>query len=209
MNRNRLSSLLPLCLVLAALTMPGQYARAHGGVMFEDDVCVIKLGFLTAHFTIYQPATRASEEFCEDIPDVADAIFVLDYLHDSMKEMPVEFRILRDVTGLGLYATWEDVAALENIERDTVLYRDPAKEPDAVLTVDHTFDEAGGYIGIVTARHPTLDRTYSAVFPFRVGGTGPGFLPLFLTLGVTAQFLYWLSNGTLARWTAKLVGSRG
>src|SRR5690606_3770944 len=30
-------------------------AMAHGGVAFEDDRCVINIGFLTAHFTIYQP----------------------------------------------------------------------------------------------------------------------------------------------------------
>ncbi len=175
--------------------------------MFEDDICVIKLGFLTAHFTIYQPRTRASEEFCEDVPDVTDTIFVLDYLHDSMKEMPVEFRILRDVTGLGLYATWDDVAELDDIESATVFYRDPTKEADSVLTVNLSFDEPGTYIGIVTAAHPTLDKTYSTVFPFRVGGSGTGLLPLFILLGVIAQFAYWLSNGTLARWIQKLAGS--
>ncbi len=207
MYRKRLPSHLFHCVVLAALMSWGQSASAHGGVMFEDDICVIKLGFLTAHFTIYQPSTRASEEFCEDVPDVADTIFVLDYLHDSMKEMPVEFRILRDVTGLGLYATWEDVAALDDIESATVFYRDPTKEADSVLTVDFSFDEPGTYIGVVTAAHPTLEKTYSTVFPFRVGDTGTGLLPLFVLLGVTAQFAYWLSNGTLARWTQKLTGS--
>ena len=207
MYHNRPSSTLFHCLALVVLMSWGHTANAHGGVMFEDDICVIKLGFLTAHFTIYQPRTRASEEFCEDVPDVADTIFVLDYLHDSMKEMAVEFRILRDVTGLGLYATWDDVAALDDIEGATVFYRDPTKEADSVLTVDLSFDEPGTYIGVVTAAHPTLDKTYSTVFPFRVGGSNSWLLPLFLLLGVTAQFAYWLSNGTLARWTRKLVRS--
>ena len=207
MYRNRLSSTLLHCLALATLMFWGHTASAHGGVMFEEDICVIKLGFLTAHFTIYQPRTRASEEFCEDVPDVADTIFVLDYLHDSMKEMPVEFRILRDVTGLGLYATWDDIAALDDIENATVFYHDPTKEADSVLTIELTFDEPGTYIGVVTAAHPTLDKTYSTVFPFRVGGNGTGYLPLFVLLGVAAQFVYWLSNGTLARWTKKLARS--
>lgn len=179
-------------------------AGAHGGVVFEEDVCVIKIGFLTAHFTIYQPEAHASREYCEDIPDVAATIFVLDYLHDSMKEMPVDFRIIRDVEGLGVFASWADVARMDTIDRDTVFYRQATKEPDSVLTVDHEFDQPGAYIGIVTARHPTLDKTYSAVFPFRVGGTDYGYLPVFLILAALAQFTYWLSNGTLARWRAKL-----
>ena len=178
-------------------------ADAHGGVVFEEDVCVIKIGFLTAHFTIYQPETSASQEYCEDIPDVSDTIFVLDYLHDSMKEMPVDFRIVRDVDDLGIYAKWEDVEKMENIEHDTVFYQHPVKKADSVLTVDHVFAEPGSYIGIVTAQHPTLDKTYSAVFPFSVGGTSLGYLPLFLLLGVLAQISYWMGNGTLARWHAK------
>ena len=179
-------------------------AGAHGGVVFEEDVCVIKIGFLTAHFAIYQPGTHASQEYCEDIPDAAATIFVLDYLHDSMKEMPVDFRIVRDIEGLGTFAKWEDVARMEDIDRDTVLYKQPAKESDSVLTVGHEFDQPGNYIGIVTARHPTLDKTYSAVFPFRVGGTDYGYLPFFLILAALAQLVYWFSNGTLTRWRAKL-----
>ncbi len=179
-------------------------AGAHGGVMFEEDVCVIKIGFLTAHFTIYQPETHASQEYCEDIPDVAATIFVLDYLHDSMKEMPVDFRIIRDVEGLGVFAKWEDIARMDNIDRDTVFYRQATREADSVLTADYEFDQPGGYIGVVTARHPTLDKTYRAVFPFRVGGADYGYWPLFLILGALAQSAYWLSNGTLARWRAKL-----
>jgi hypothetical protein len=120
-----------------------------------------------------------------------------------MKEMPVDFRIVRDVDNLGIYAKWEDVAKIDDIDRDTVFYRQPTKEPDSVLTIDHLFAEPGGYIGVVTARHPTLDKTYSAVFPFRVGGTGYGYLPLFLFLGALAQLAYWMSNGTLARWLTK------
>jgi len=207
MDRNRLCLYLHRCLVIACLFPWSLQAGAHGGVVFEEDLCVIKIGFLTAHFTIYQPETSASQEYCEDIPDVTDTIFVLDYLHDSMKEMPVDFRIIRDVNNLGIYANWEDIEQMGDIEGATVFYRYPTREVDSVLTVDHLFAEPGSYIGIVTAQHPTLDKTYSAVFPFSVGGTGVGYLPLFLLLGALAQFAYWMSNGTLARWHAKLRGS--
>ena len=206
MNRNWHCLNIFHCAILAILLPWAMQAGAHGGVMFEDDVCVIKIGFLMAHFTIYQPATSANEEYCEDIPDVTDTIFVLDYLHNSMKDMPVDFRVIRDVDDLGIYARLEDVEIMEDIERETVFYRRPTREFDSVLTVDHRFAEPGGYIGIVTAQHPTLDKTYSAVFPFRVGGTGFGYLPLFILLGVVAQLAYWMSNGTLARWREKILG---
>jgi hypothetical protein len=206
MNRNRHCLNLFRGAMFAALFSWAMQAGAHGGVVFEDDVCVIKIGFLMAHFTIYQPETSANEEFCEDIPEVTDTIFVLDYLHNSMKDMPVDFRIIRDVDDLGIYARLEDVEMMEDIERETVFYRRPTREFDSVLTVDHAFAEPGAYIGIVTAQHPTLERTYSAVFPFRVGGSGFGYLPLFLLLGVVAQLAYWMSNGTLARWREKMVG---
>jgi hypothetical protein len=194
--------------LLAALFPWAMQVSAHGGVVFEDDICIIEIGFLTAHFTIYQPETSASQEFCEDVPDVTDTIFVLDYLHDSMKEMPVDFRIIRDVEGLGLFAQLADVEQMDDIDSHTVLYRQPTIESDSVLTVDHAFNQAGAYIGVVTAHHPTLDKTYSAVFPFRVGGAEYGYLPLFLALGALAQLSYWISNGTVARWRAKLATTR-
>ena len=68
----------------------------HGGVVMEEDLCVINIGFYRAHFTVYQPQTSANEEFCEDLPDAGETIFVLDYLHDSMKRVPVDFRIIKE-----------------------------------------------------------------------------------------------------------------
>jgi len=177
-------------------------ARGHGGVVLEEDICVIKMGFLSAHFTIYQPETRASEEFCEDIPDVTQTIFVMEYLHSSLKEMPLDFRIIRDVTGVGVFARSEDVAAIEDLDAATIFYEPPAVRNEAVFTVEHRFDEPGWYIGIVTTTYPDTGRTYETVFPFEVG-TNWGLLPLFLLLGIGAQAAYLVSTGTAARWWHK------
>ena len=179
-------------------------AGAHGGVFLEDDLCVIQIGFFKAHFTIYQPHTRANKEFCEDIPDVTETVFVLDYLHDSLKEMPIDFRIIKDVGNLGRYATWDDIARLDDIDRETVFYRPPVKQPDAIFSVDHTFEQPGHYIGIVTTKHPTKDKIYNAVFPFQVAVTDYGYLPIIVMLVVLVQILYWISSGGLDRWRAKL-----
>ena len=182
--------------------------RAHGGVVLEEDICVIKMGFLSAHFTIYQPETRASEEFCEDIPDVTQTVFVMEYLHSSLKEMPLDFRIIRDVTGVGVFAQWEDIAAVEDLDAATVFYEPAAVRDEAVFTVEHRFDEPGWYIGIVTTTYPDTGRTYETVFPFEVG-TNWGYLPLFLLLGVAAQLVYLVSTGTAARWWAKAQAAVG
>ena len=191
-------------LLLAAygLGLASSAARAHGGVVLEEDICVIKMGFLSAHFTIYQPETRASEEFCEDIPDVTQTVFVMEYLHSSLREMPLDFRIIRDVTGVGVFAKWEDVAAVDDLDAATVFYEPAAVRDEAVFTVEHRFDEPGWYIGIVTTTYPDTGRTYETVFPFEVG-TNWGLLPLFLLLGLGAQAAYLVFTGTAARWWAK------
>lgn len=169
-------------------------AQAGGGVILQDDACIITIGFYTAHFTAYQPQTSGNREFCEDLPDTGESIFVLDYLHQSLKEVPVDFRIIRDVTGLGRFVKYEDVAALEDIDAHTVFYQPPTVQPTATFRISHDFVEKGDYVGIVSAGHPTNDKVYYSVFPFRVGSNDwirwlalvGGALLLFAALGVYA-----------------------
>lgn len=183
-----------LLLVAYALATHGlaPNALAHGGVVLEDDLCVIRIGFLKAHFTGYQPDTSGNEEFCEDIPYVSRSVFVIDYLHDFMREMPVDFRILNDAEKLGRFARWEDVAAMADIEAETVYYLPPDVHGDGVLKAEYGFDQAGYYIGVITAQHPTEDKVYRAVFPFQVGqpnyGTILWVLGIALLVGTIWQF---------------------
>lgn len=188
-----------IVLAVAGLGIFSSNAYSHGGVVYDEDVCVLNVGFLMAHFTGYQPEIRGAEEFCEDIPEVAESVFVIDYLHDFMKEMPVDFRIIKDVEHFGRYARWDDIQALDDIERDTIFYLAPEKRANGTLTASYRFEEAGGYIGIVTARHPTEDRLYNAVFFFQVGGTDYGYLPMFAALIVLLQLVYLAGTGTLQR----------
>jgi hypothetical protein len=184
--------------LFAGLLLPAG-ALGGGGVMLENDTCIITVGFYRAHFTAYQPSTRGDEEFCEDLPDVGETVFVLDYLHDSMKEVPVDFRIIRDATGLGGFARMEDVRALGDLEPLTVFYRPPSVEPDASYRVSHDFAAPGHFVGIVTAGHPTKDKTYTAVFPFSVGMAGFPYLWLgagvALVLGAATLAWLWLRPG--------------
>ena len=155
------------CVVVLSLVASGELV-AGGGVILRDDVCIIQIDFYEAHFTAYQPESRGNEEFCEDLPDTGSTIFVLDFLHDSLKEVPVDFRVIRDATGLGEFVKWEDVQALDDIEQYSIFYRPPEVESSGSYRVTIDFVEPGDYVGIVTAGHPTNNKTYNAVFPFSV-----------------------------------------
>lgn len=154
-------ALLVLCVV----------ARAGGGVVLSNDTCIITIGFYEAHFTAYQPDTRGDKEFCEDLPDAAASIFVLDYLHSSLREVPVDFRIIRNVTGKREFARLPDVQALGALEPHTVFYQPQTVRENGTFQVELDFAEEGDYIGIVTAGHPTTDKIYTSVFPFAVGAS--------------------------------------
>lgn len=200
MTWNRLLTWLLTVLASWAMSPP---VGAHGGVVAGEDVCVIEIGVYRAHFTIYQPESRGSEEFCEDIPEVERSVFVMEYLHDSMRDVPVDFRIIPDVLGRTLYASADDLPQIPDLEAITAFYQPPITRPEGSFMIQHDFAAAGWYTGIVTARHPTLDKTYTAVFGFHVGERGWGFWP-WVVLGVLAvQLQYWISSGGLARWRAR------
>ena len=85
-------------LSLIALGFAQDYAHAHGGVVEEEDLCVIKVNYLRGHFKIYQPLIDGHEEYCEDLPNATETVFVMEYLHDSLGQAAVDFRVIRDVT---------------------------------------------------------------------------------------------------------------
>jgi hypothetical protein len=156
---------------IAALLMFACSTRlfAAGAVVGEAGSCMIEIGIYTAHFTIYQSDTRSNQEFCEDLPDTGNTLFVMDYLHGSLSEVPVDFRIIRDLDGLGIFARWDNVSAITDIDARTVFYQPPLIAAENRLSVEHNFLEAGDYIGVVSAPHPDKPIVYHAVFPFKVG----------------------------------------
>ena len=183
-----------LLLILILLGFQSE-SFGHGSVTPEGDLCIIKIGFYSAHFKIYLPRSREHQDYCEDLPDTGETVFVMEYTYGDLGQVPVDFRIIRDVTGLGRFAKLEDVEALSepDIEAATILYRPPVKQPD-IYTINHEFRESGNYLGIVTARHPETNQLYTAVFPFEVGYIGYGYLPLFVLLLVLVQVGYWWMN---------------
>ncbi len=165
-------------------------AVAGGGMVLEGDVCIIRIDFYSAHFTAYQPDSSGNTQFCQDLPDTGATIFVLDYLHQSLQEVPVDFRIIRNVTGQGSFVKLKHVEEIEDIEQHTVFYQPAVIQADASLIIEYDFKEKGSYIGIVSAGHPSNNNIYTAVFPFEVGRTRLSYLLfLVLLLAVPAYFL--------------------
>lgn len=191
----RLPLLLLLCFVPIA-------AFSHGGVVEEEDLCVIKVNYLRGHFKIFQPLTDGHTEYCEDLPNATQSVFVMEYLHDSLAEAAVDFRIIRDVTGKGRFARWEDVVAIDDLDAATVFYREPTVDPD-VLTVIHDFQEEGHFIGVVTANVDGDKQIYRAVFPFEVGYTGLGYWPFFILLLLAIQLQWFVMSGRFRKWREK------
>jgi len=195
-----ISRLLLVCCLWPVLQVPA--ALAHGSVTAEGDLCIIRIGFYTAHFKVFQPRSSRDKEYCEDLPATGESVFVMDYLHQSLGLVPIEFRIIRDVTGLGRFARLEDLAGIADLDAVTVFHQPPVIER-AVFTVLHDFAETGDYLGVVTVKHPETDEYYSALFPFSVGFQGWGLLPLFGLLALVAQLGYWLLTGGYTRWRVR------
>lgn len=184
------------CALLFSLVCPNA-ALAHGSVALEDDLCAIQIGYLKAHFKIYLPNSHQHEDFCEDLPAAGESIFIMEYVHSGLGAVPIDFRIIRNVTGMGSFARWEHVQQIEDLDEVTVFYRPPEIVPD-VFTVLHRFADSGEYVGIVTAA-TEQGEPYTAVFPFEVGFTGLGYWPLIVLLAVLLQLNYWYMSGRFRR----------
>lgn len=156
-------------LIALALSVCASLAHSHGSVVDGADGCSIELDFYSAHFNIYQPERSGHRPYCEDIPVATDTIFVMEYQHNAMRDVPIEFRIIRNDSPLGRFVRWSDIQQIDNIDSVTAYYQSAPPRPDGVLTIQHSFANEGDYVGIVSAPHPDGSPTYHAVFPFHVG----------------------------------------
>lgn len=179
----------------ALLAVAAASAWAHGGVGIEDDKCILRIGGHRAHFAGYQPEHRASQEFCEDIPEVGRAVLVIDFIQPALRERVVEFRILRDADGLGAKARYEDLGDAGQISQRTMVALPARVYPHGTVTLDHRFSEPGWYIGLLSATDPASGKTENSVFPFRVGVRNYWkYLPLPLFFIGLAWLLYRLTG---------------
>lgn len=128
---------------------------AHGGLSMDQDMCKLTVGPYMMHFAGYQEDAQRTE-FCEDIPHKGPTIIVLDVVDLALRDLPIEFRIVRQAEG--------------PLETAPEVYKlAPAVYPKGTLMVRHDFLEDGDYVGLVYAG---ADRKHSSVFPFSVGKQG-------------------------------------
>ncbi|MDH3747188.1 MAG: FixH family protein [Gammaproteobacteria bacterium] len=177
---------------LSLLVLPG-IAHAHGGVVDENDLCIINIGYLKARFKIYVPQQTGHDEYCEDIPVRGESVFIMEYQHDGLSEAEIDFRIIKNVTGKSTFAQLDDVLAIDDIDAVTIHYAPPRVVPD-VFTLLQSFDEDGEYIGIVSATRTDTGKVYTTVFPFEVGYIGAGVWPWLIAGFLVLQFNYWFMS---------------
>lgn len=156
-------------LVALALAMLSMSTWAHGGVGIEDDKCVLKIGQMKAHFSGYQPELRASQEFCEDIPEVSRAVMVIDFVDPQLRTKRVDFRILKDAAGTGMGTTLKDLGNDQTIAANTLIKLDEQTYPHGTVTLDYGFTSSGWYVGLLSVKDPATGQTVHSVFPFKVG----------------------------------------
>lgn len=181
---------------LAALLAP-LLAVGHGSVTNEDDLCAIDIGYLRAHFKIYLARDYEHEDFCEDLPAAGESTFVMEYIHSGLGDLPLDFRIIRNETGMGRFTQLQHVTELPDLAAVTEFYLPAASHPD-VFTVMHRFTEPGEYVGIVTVNDGRSDKVYRAVFPFEVGFAGFGYWPWIAAILIVLQLQYLHMSGRLS-----------
>lgn len=163
--------------IVLLLTAAG--IRAHGGLSMEQDMCKLTVGPYMMHFAGYQEDAQRTE-FCEDIPHKGPTIVVLDMVDPALRDMPLEFQIVRKTDG--------------PVDAAPVVYKlPPAVYPMGTLMVRHDFMDDGDYVGLVYAG---VDRKHASVFPFSVGKSG-GYWKY--TLGVFALVLLAIGGLQLGR----------
>jgi hypothetical protein len=164
-------------------------ALAHGGVAVEQDACQLAIGPYLMHFTGYQPDASRSG-FCEDIPNIGRTVIVLDFIDDVVRDMPIEFAIVRQATGGG--------------GEETVLSRIPAQRyPSGSAAIEYAFTEAGSYAVVVSLKDHVGHRS---TFPFVVGRSGmvlPFAMGAIVTIAGAVLLFFWVRQSRLRESAAR------
>jgi hypothetical protein len=174
------NSLLSIAVAAAlALALAATRAEARGALGYDQEACVLKVGPDFLYFSGYQFAV-SQRKFCEDVPEVGDTTLVFDLAQDELRQMKLDFRIMRDAG-----ATPTEGAAAE---ASTVAYLPPETYPKGTFSFVHKFDEPGNFVGVVTADGPNGEH-WVASYPFSVGGAPASMTPLILLVLASALAL--------------------
>ena len=192
-NPQLLASWLALTIAIA-FVFNGQ-ASAHGGVSLEDDLCIMRIGQYRAHFTGYQPQARASQEFCEDIPELGEAIIVLDFLDPALRKMNIDFEIITDPSGKGAKAQLADIQQALDAGTHQLHKTAAAQYPSGNFNVNLTITQPGWYVGVLTASAVEGNLKEISVFPFSVGVRDYSSLISWVVAILILSLLFYLVSG--------------
>ena len=147
---------------LVAALFANTAVYAHGGVSIEFDTCVLKIGSYRLHLTGYQPETSMGEEFCEDIPKTGNAIIVLDYVDNPLRDMMAGVRVIEK-------DSWTAAQSPAGDDQATTILDIPPKVYKAgSVKIERRFDKPGYFVGFLTAEKEGQEKLVSR-FPFSVG----------------------------------------
>jgi hypothetical protein len=136
--------------------------HAHGGVSIDMDTCVLKIGSYRMHLTGYQPETAMGEEFCEDIPKTGNAIIVLDYVENQLRDMMAGVRIIEKDSWTAAQSPSGDDQAKTILDMPPKLYKTGS------VKIERRFDKPGYFVGFLTVEKEGQEKLVSR-FPFSVG----------------------------------------
>ncbi len=173
-----------LSLLAASLWLwaaPATPVAARGALTLNQDVCLLFIGPDYMYFSGYRP-DKPRKRFCEEAPEIGESVFAMDFAQSEMRDMKVDFRIMRDI------GDTDEPAAIEGA---TLSYLPPKAYPGGSLSLHYNFVEPGAYAGVVTAQGSHGEH-WVARFPFTVGQSYMVKLPYFLlaaAVGVGAFLL--------------------
>jgi hypothetical protein len=174
-----LIGVLPLLLAAASPALAVSMDKSSS----TRDLCAVRVGAGAIQISGYQP-DYSQDKYCEEFPSPGKTILVFDLESPSMRERPIEVRIVKD--GLGSRSEGVDLAAR------TEAYIAPRTYPSGTLTLEHDFTENGRFIILMTLTKPNGDKE-TAQFKFAVGQTLLHYAPVALGgfLIASMLFLFW------------------
>ncbi|HUI21906.1 MAG TPA: hypothetical protein VLZ74_12795 [Methylocella sp.] len=142
--------------------------------------CAMMIGADAIQVSGYEPDV-SEDKYCRDFPSTGKIIFAFDLGAPSMRDLPIEVRIIKDSP-----STNADLVAL------TEAYLAPKIYKNGTISLEHKFEESGHFIVLVTLIETSGEKK-TARFKFSVGQTLFNFVPLIVIGVVTggALFYYW------------------
>ncbi|MEW5007851.1 MAG: hypothetical protein RPR28_01435 [Cycloclasticus sp.] len=154
----------------------------HGGVANDGNQCKLSVGPYMMNFSGYQPENNVSKQFCDDMPGVGKSIIVLDFIDNKLRDMTVNFRVLK--TDTAAQGNADDGVVNEAELAQKPFFEIPAKHyPTGSMTISQDFKEEGHFVGYVIVEGE--NEKFISRFPFSVG-LPPAGIPEVLKIPILA-----------------------